>query len=226
MWETWEFRAEDVDLEACRRRGIPVLGTCETHPRLQIFRYVGLVVLKLLLEANIEVFKSKILIIGSGHFGLETKRVLQSNGAHLVHLDPCENWDPGNRDLKQSLKDVDAVVLAEHRAQFTLLGGKTGLPLEWFEGSGAVIIHLCGKIEEEDLTKNGLCKIPARGVRPGFMAVATDYVGPRPVIDLHAGGLKVGEALVRGMRSFHDAGKAIQYALNNSPAMDFEEQVE
>ena len=29
MWEPWEHRPEDLDLEACRRRGIPVLGTNE-----------------------------------------------------------------------------------------------------------------------------------------------------------------------------------------------------
>ena len=224
MWETWEFRAEDVDLGACRRRGIPVLGTCETHPRLQIFRYVGLVVLKLLLEANIEVFNSHILLVGSGPFGQETKQVLEANGALLFHLDPVENWGPDSWDLKHVAKDVDAIVLTEHRAKFTLLGGKTGLPLEWFDGSGVVIIHLCGKVEEEALAQKGLRKIPARRVEPGFMAVATDYVGPRPVIDLHAGGLKVGEALVRGMRSFHNANQAVQYALSNSPAMDFEEE--
>jgi len=224
MWETWEFRPEDIDLRACRKRRIPVLGTWESHPRLQIFRYVGLVALKLLLEASIEVFRSKILLIGSGPLGQETKRVLQSNGADLTHLDPWEHWNRHHLDLKEGIQDVDAVVLAEHRARFSILGGETGLPLEWFDDHGAVIVHLCGKIEDEELEDHRIHKIPARKVEPGYMAVTTDYVGPRPVIDLHAGGLKVGEALVRGMRLFHNMDEAIRYALANSPAMDFEEE--
>ena len=222
MWETWEFRPADLDLAACRNRGVPILGTWESHPRLQIFRYVGLLALKLLLEANIEVFRSRILLIGSGPFGLETKHVMQSNGASLIHLDPSRNWNSDDADLKRHLRDIDAVVLVEHRARFSLLGGETGLPLDWLKGNGAAIIHLCGNIEEKELEACGLQKMPSRKVEPGFMTIATDYLGPRPVIDLHTAGLKVGEALVRGRRLFQDPDQAIQYALSNSPAMDFE----
>ncbi|MGE4553904.1 MAG: hypothetical protein AB7D57_12395, partial [Desulfovibrionaceae bacterium] len=53
MWETWEFRPADLDLEACRRSGIPVLGTDEHHPDLGIFDYVGVCAVKLLLEAEV-----------------------------------------------------------------------------------------------------------------------------------------------------------------------------
>jgi hypothetical protein len=56
----------------------------------------------------------------------------------------------------------------------------------------------------------------------GYMTVATDYLGPRPVIDLHAAGLKVGEALSRGMRAFGDTAKARDFAMSCSPAMDFD----
>lgn len=222
MWEPWEFRASDIDLVACRKKQIPVLGTCETHPRLQIFRYIGLLALKLLLEAGIEVFRSNILLIGSGHFGLETKHVLNSNGCHPVHLNPLENWDNRDQDIKCYIQNADAVVVVEHQATFSLLGGDEGLPLAWFDDSDAVIIHICGKVDDAGLERQGIRKIPKRKVEPGFMTVTTDYVGPRPVIDLHTAGLKVGEALVRGLRLFDDSDEAIKYALNNSPAMDFD----
>ena len=41
------------------------------------------------------------------------------------------------------------------------------------------------------------------------------------VIDLHTAGLKVGEALVRGMRRYNNASKAMEYALKRSPAMNW-----
>jgi hypothetical protein len=50
------------------------------------------------------------------------------------------------------------------------------------------------------------------------MTVTTYFVGPRPVIDLHAAGLRVGQALVEGMARAGDAAKAEQYALVTSPA--------
>lgn len=222
MWETWEFRDEDVDIVACGKRGVPVLGTCETLPRLQILRYVGMLVLKLLLEANIEVFKSNILLIGSGGFGKEVEWVLRSNECGLIRLDPSGNWNNNDENIKNYIREVDAIVLVEHKEKFCLIGGETGLPLEWFGDSGALIVHVCGNVDDVGIKSYGLNKIPTRKVFPGFMSVTTDYVGPRPVIDLHTAGLKVGEALVRGMRLFGEADKAINYALDNSPAMEFD----
>ena len=54
------------------------------------------------------------------------------------------------------------------------------------------------------------------------MSVTADYAGPKPAIDLHAAGLKVGQAMVEGMKKHNDMKKAIKHALKNSPAMDFE----
>ena len=51
------------------------------------------------------------------------------------------------------------------------------------------------------------------------MTTATDYVGPKPVIDLHAGGLKVGELLVKGMRKYQNMREAETYALGSCLAM-------
>lgn len=221
MWETWEYRSEDVDLMACREHGIPVLGTCETHPRLRIFRYVGMLALKLLLEANIEVFRSRILLIGSGHFGLETKEVLVTNGCDVLHIDPKNKWEPQDLLIGEYMRQADAVVLVEHQEKFSLLGGVTGLPLDWFHPNNPIIIHICGHIDNTEIQEHKLCKLPDSEVLPGFMAVTTDYVGPRPVIDLHTAGLKVGEALIRGLQKYTHLDEAIKFALNNSPAMNF-----
>src|SRR5208283_1396101 len=42
MYEAWEFRARDVDLLACRERGVRVVGTNERHSRLRVFDYLGM----------------------------------------------------------------------------------------------------------------------------------------------------------------------------------------
>src|SRR6266508_1073199 len=40
MYEAWEFRDTDIDLEACRRREIQVAGTNERHPAVDVFRFL------------------------------------------------------------------------------------------------------------------------------------------------------------------------------------------
>lgn len=220
MCEPWEVRESDVDISACNTRGVPVLGTSEVDPRLQIFRYVGLLALKLLLQAEIEVFKSRIAVIGSGPFGEQIEDVLCRNGANVLRCDPTQECIRDNVGLKNYLLDADALIVAEYRTKSVVLGGDYGMPLSWILNSGTTVVHISGTVDEDGLKDRDISKIPSHIVRPGFMSITTDYVGPRPVIELHSAGLKVGEALVRGMRKFNDPKRAIQYALHNSPAME------
>jgi len=84
MWETWEYRADDLDLAACRKLGISVLGTNEHHVSLRTFEYIGYVAIKLLMEAGIEVFQSKIVVLGAGEFCDHTLRTLKALKAKVT----------------------------------------------------------------------------------------------------------------------------------------------
>ena len=48
MYESWEFREEDVDLPACRDKGILVMGTDESVKEIAMFQYSGPLCLKLI----------------------------------------------------------------------------------------------------------------------------------------------------------------------------------
>jgi hypothetical protein len=198
MWEAWEFRPEDLDLLACRRRGIPVVGTCETHPVLRIFDYLGMVAVKLLLEVEIEVVRARIALVASDPFGEAIKVCLTGLGAEVV-LIPLPEL--GSEWTLPDPEKLDALLLAEHRSYRNLVGENGGIPAAWVERVGSPVIHICGNVDTEALARVGTTKHPARQVTPGFMTVTTDYCGPRPVIDLHAGGLKVGELLARARKA-------------------------
>jgi hypothetical protein len=216
MMEPWECRPEDVDLAACQFHGVPVLGTRETHPRLQTFRYVGILVLKLLLEADIEVYRSTILIVGSNPFGAETKSVLGSVGARTIQYDPTA-IEPGHgtESLRDMLQECDAIAVLEYRWPNAVIGGTTGLPVSWLMAHPVPIVHVAGILDEPAITAAGLRLIPPGSGGAHTMKVTTAYAGPRPVIDLHAAGLKVGELLVRGRRTTGSAEGAIRLALQH-----------
>lgn len=221
MWETWEYRESDVDLQACANNNIPVLGTNERHERLQTFRYVGFCALKLLLEANIEVLFAKVLVIGSGFFGEAVESVLKDNGARVLRLNPEHKKKLNSSMVKGFIEDADACIVCEHHLQDVVVGGKTGIPIAWFNNPDIVFIHICGNIQDQAALKLQTKVVPQSIAPFGFMSVATDYLGPRPVIDLHTAGLKVGQELIEGMRIYGTAHKAKQHALQNSLAMDF-----
>lgn len=198
MWEAWEFRPEDLDLAACRRRGIPVVGTRETHPALRIFDYLGAVALKLLMEVDIEVVRSHIALVASDPFGDAIERCLAGMGAEVVRISLSS--------LEEALKvsdgrTFDALVVAEHRSHQEIIGNSGGIPPDALARIGSPVIHICGTIDTAALSRAGVVKHPAGAVKPGYMTVTTDYCGPRPVIDLHAAGLKVGEILARARKA-------------------------
>ncbi len=220
MWEPWEFRAADLDLPACRARGIPVLGTRETDPRVETFRYVGLLVLKLLLENEIELFGASVVVIAEPPFLSPIVTALETNGASVVALRPSRDELTPSPTLHGAIEIADAVVIADHRTGRPVIGN-AALPTEWLAASGAALIHLCGNVDDDVITAAGIAKIPPRRVPLGYMTATTDHVGPRPVVDLHAAGLKVGEMLVRARRSGMDAAAAARCAVASGLALDF-----
>src|SRR5439155_6716475 len=69
MYESWEYRPSDVDLSACRDRGICIAGTNECHPSVEVFAYLGIMAVKLLLDAGVEVHGSSVLVLCDNPFG-------------------------------------------------------------------------------------------------------------------------------------------------------------
>lgn len=199
MWETWEYRPEDLDLVECRRLGIPVLGTNENHPDIQIFQYVGHIVLKLLFELDIEVFRARVVVIGGGEFGNATLNSLQGAGATASQIHPARGESLDKQSAKNLLADCDAIAVVEHHCRELLIGpgGQMTAKELCSINPGVVLVHVAGNVDHADLEAIGVPVRPSQLAPPGYMSVATDYLGPRPLIDLHTAGLKIGEALAR-----------------------------
>ena len=149
MWEPWEFRPNEVDVDTCRQRGIPVLGTNENHPRIMIFDYLAKVAQRLLFECDIEVERSKLLLVASDPFGVSIEKGLKKSGAIVHRYDPIlsSNWDIS---ASQHYTEIDAVIVAEHRSQNTIVG-TGGLSAAEIKQAGCSLIHICGNIEASTL---------------------------------------------------------------------------
>lgn len=214
MFEAWEYRAEDVDLEACRLAGIPVAGTDESDPRLGIFDYLGPVALRLLFELEIEVVRSSILVLGGGPFAPPVVAALEANRAQVRRFDPLDS-----RTASTDLTGLDAIMVLEHRFREPVLGTRGSLSVDALATAspGVVVAHIAGQIDADALRTRGIAVHPMAPAPAGYMSVATDYVGPRPVIDLHAAGLRVGHALVEAVRAGYDGMTAATAAALRCP---------
>lgn len=189
MWEPWEFRPEEIDLAACRRHGIAVLGTNENDPRVRTFEFVPVTVARLLLEQNIELLGAEILLLGGGPFVDATRAFLDRVGARVQAL-PAE-------PLSGARVSLDAIVCLEHMDRQHLLIGPGGFLDDETPVEADCVIHVCGPLDVATVRRRGWRLVPDEPAPPGRMSFTTAHAGPKPVIDLHAAGLKVGEAYLR-----------------------------
>jgi hypothetical protein len=202
MWEAWEFRADDLDLAAAREMDIPVLATNEGHPWLQTTRYLGPVAMRLLLNAGIELVGSSIAVIGSGDWLPEICSALRLVADDVQEVDTGDPGRLASSDALEKLTRRDAVVVAEHRSRRLLIGAGAELEPDVLASlsPGLVVAHIAGGVDREALSRSGVTCTPDRFAQAGYMSVATDFAGPRPLIDLHVAGLKIGQLLVESRR--------------------------
>ncbi|GIX11200.1 hypothetical protein [Elioraea sp.] len=197
MWEPWEFRPADIDLDALREFDVPIIGTAETHPHVRTFDYLGPTVGRLLLNAGIEIMRSRLLVVGSDPFGSSVQDWLCRAGADAVRAS-ISSWRHAVMSAGQH--PFDALLLLEHRDHTSLVTADDHGALAILAKWGAPIIRLCGVVDRSMIENAGATILPAHDVPTGMMSVTTAYAGPRPVVDLHTAGLKAASIVVRALR--------------------------
>lgn len=185
MYESWELRASDVDLDACRRRGVRVGGTNERHPAVGVFDYLGLIVVKTALCEGHCLIGERCLVISDNDFGKYVHRSLEANGATVYTVRCAAN---------ASREQWDIVVIATTPP---LCGGQvTGL-----DGLDASLwCQLWGDVERPGAT--GVWS-PRDEPKRGHMGIGLSVLGPTPVVKLQAGGLKCGELMLEARPNEH-----------------------
>jgi hypothetical protein len=190
MFEAWELpaRAGDVDLDALRERGIAVAGTNERQPAVDVFSFLGVMAAKLLLDAGVAVRRTRIAVLCDNPFAPWLGEGLEAFGAEVETSARLE-------DLATA-PPPDAVLVALRPGPEPVLGaaGAAGLAARW---PGTPVAQFWGDIDREALTAAGVPCWPPRAPAPGHMGILPSDIGPEPVVRLQAGGLKVGEVLLR-----------------------------
>lgn len=217
MFETWEWRPEDVDLSACRELGIPVAGTNEHHSVLQTIEYVGTLAVKLLLELQVEITRSRILVMGEGRFAGVVGKRLRGLGADVLALG--EKDPSASDDIRKALKSLDAMVVAAHESSVPIIaeGGLISAERMRAINPSVVVSHISGRVDQGTLDAAGVRYNPPHLAAPRRMSVATDYLGPRPLIELHAAGLRVGQELLRAVDDGFRGIQAVGVAAARNP---------
>lgn len=197
MCEGWECRPSDVDLSACRARGVPVLATNEESPDVDVFRYSGMLAAVLLVEAGIEVYKSRVVVYGTDRFAPVIARALRRMGARAWVATELRS-----AAARRSLANADALLCAQYASDVPVIGTEGVIGAEQLAvlAPSITVVQFAGGIDDAGLARRGIHVYPTPTVSARRMARTLAGLGPRPVVELHTAGLKVAELLRAAVR--------------------------
>ncbi len=188
MYEGWEFRADDLDLEACRAAGVLVAGSNERHPHFDVFSYLGPLAVKLLADAGVGAYGSSVLLLCDNPFLDYLYKGLRAAGASVeVARKPAE--------ARGEAFDAIVVSLTPRKQQPVLdAADARAIATRWPD---AVVGQFWGDVDRSALAAHDVVAWPPVPPAPGHMAVLLSELGPDPIVRLQAAGLKSAEVLWR-----------------------------
>jgi hypothetical protein len=211
MWETWEFVPDDLDLEACRARGIVVLGTHEHRPPCDLRPYERALAVRLLFELGLEGAKATVTVLGGQVLAQEIARSLRG-----LDCDVRRFAAPYDGVLVAG----DALLVAEAADRRLLIGPGGLLEVEEVPAETRVAVVM-GDVDADALRAAGRMVFPQRVRGGGRASFAISELGPRPVLELFAAGLRVGAVTTRARLAGSSPEEATAIALRDGVAMDF-----
>lgn len=189
MFEAWEFRREDLDIEACARRGIPVVGINERHVAVDVFSFLGPLAVRQLHDCGLAVYRNKIGLVCDNDFLAPLHTGLASVGANIETFNSVTAVHPGA---------WDAFVVALRPAATPRVGQAEAAHLAACAAAGTVVVQFWGDIDRAELARNGFAVWPPHSVRQGHMGILLSEIGPQPIVRLQTGGLRAAEWIRRG----------------------------
>lgn len=184
MYEPWEWRAGDIDLAAAKQSAVWVVGVNENHPAVRCYPSVGMLALKGLFCAGMEVFTNDVLVVCANPF---VNSMLAGLAPHCRSIDLLDRGCAGN-DLPASVTRLcaeesnqriyDAMVICDlpqpNRWNFASHGDavwpRQGL------GSWDTCVQIMGDVRREDFPAVKFVPEPApprayMGMNPGDLGV-------------------------------------------------------
>lgn len=216
MYETWEFRNEDIDINACKEKEILVLGVNEE--KLDILNYSGFLACKMLFDVDCGVCNDTILLLGSGRIGKNIANFFCSNKINFVWI----NYYDYTADHSVYIDLFDVIIVAEMNKNTELIGKNGFISIDEICKKNPLIqiVHICGNIDSYEIRNRGISLYPEI-VKPfGYMSETMNNVDPKATIKLIVGGLKTGEIMVRN-RLKYDFNTAYTKSISNSFIDDF-----
>ena len=210
MYESWELRDDDIDIEYCINNNIIISGTNERHRLIDVFSYLGEMAIKLIFESGKCLHNNKFILVANNDFGPyianSIKKLCHSVGVIDLNRNKSKYtfdkncvWisDFPKIEIPNDFKSSEAIIFTAFPFSKEWVGNNSVIKPEYLSTQidNPCLLRFAGHINEVDLTYHNIKYFPEK-VKPGYMGILPSSIGFDPVIKLQAGGLKVGEELL------------------------------
>lgn len=222
MYEDWELRESDINLNYCKKNNIPVVATNERHPDIDVFGFLGNMAVKQMMDFKLPIYQSNILLFCNNDFGpyiakfiapICKKLFIIGKNIHGYKTINNTIWIGNFTDfnLVEIKENIDGIIYTASPFTKTFLGNSTRkidakIFKEKFDDT--VVFRFCGDIDADYFNKIKLSYFPA-AVKSGHMGVLPSDIGYEPIIRLQSGSLKAAELLLKGKTNYKGKPLAI-----------------
>lgn len=226
MFEAWEWRESDIDVNTCKEKNIVLGATNERHPDVDVFGYLGDMALKMIFDAGLCPYRNNFILICNNDFGPFIAKTLTAVCNSLAVCDIEENkhkyknlpidWIGNFPEftVPEKYKKCEAVLFTAYPFEKTWISKhNTPISIEKLkrEIENPYILRYCGHIDEDSTTDFNF--FPEH-VKAGHMGVLPSAIGFDPIIRLQSGSLKVAELLTKKQTSWNGVELAEIIKLN------------
>ncbi len=208
MYEDWEIRDIDIDINCCNRQNIVVGAINERHQNVDVFSYLGDMAIKQIFDAGLTPCNNRFILICNNEFGPYIARRLK----HLCQLGVIDKEE--NRglygegidwlssfpevDIPAAYAESEAVIFSAYPWDKIWIGnnGPIQIPDLASQLVRPFILRFAGDVDTVALKTSDIGYFPEY-VKSGHMGILPSEIGYDPIIRLQAGGLKVGELLLK-----------------------------
>ncbi len=218
MYEPWEYRDGDIDVKAAGKKGIWIVGANEMHPTVKCFYSSGVLLLKGMLQAGLEVHSNHVILVCTNQF---IHYILPMLSACCEQVDIIDNGMAGEglpanvtriEKNRKNEKQYDALLLMDssQTGKWNVTRAAESIYPVDILGAWDACVQAMGDIKRTDF--EGVKFIPEVAPPMGYMGFNPGSLGPELVVRTFIAGLKAGEEAIRFMK----AGNSVANATENN----------
>ena len=191
MYESWELRKEDINIDYCQTNNIKVAGTNENHDIINVFNHIGPLAVKMAFEAGYEVYGNNIIIWSDDNFGnVITEAFAKMNPKNLLMTTNIS-------EVKKQIVDTDFIFVSDYDEKRSYTNNNFfGLKELSLLNSDFGLVHLYGDLDYKEIKRMGISLSPSKNGHAQKMSFTLNHLGINPFIALITAGFKVGQYLL------------------------------